>query len=416
MLGALCLFNNALWSQNYADPNFPKPTSGYGADGPHTPGLITYDHPYFIGEDIEIHYPADLNEAVPTLFFCHGFGGTNSLYVRGMLQFIARKGYAVVYSPYPTTGVSIEDRYDILREGFRHAARNYPTIIDTTQVGFVGHSFGGGALVGVAYRCFTENNWGQNGRLLFGLAPWYSYQISPTQLSNFPSDTKLIMQVYDEDVLNDHRIAIDIFENINIPDSEKDYIRVQRDTVNGYVYQAGHDLPGTYQTFDAHDYYAFYRLLDALCDYTFHASPEGKVVALGNGDALQTTLPGTLKPLLQSDNPQPVYSQSFYEFECSAALNPRREYCGLTTATQEVVSDSPALRISPNPAVADINISWPASAQPQQLQILDLKGGVVYQQTINGGNTQATFSTTGLSRGIYVVRLGTYFRRFVVAR
>ena len=41
----------------------------------------------------------------------------------------------------PLPNVSIEDRYDILREGFRHAARKYPQIIDTTKVGFMGHSF-----------------------------------------------------------------------------------------------------------------------------------------------------------------------------------------------------------------------------------------------------------------------------------
>jgi len=66
------------------------------------------------------------------------------------------------------------------------------------------------------------------------LAPWYSFEISQIDFKNFPSDVNLIMQLYDKDVVNDHRMGIDIFENISISDSLKDCIIVLPDTVESF--------------------------------------------------------------------------------------------------------------------------------------------------------------------------------------
>ncbi len=398
-------------AQPYNDPNFPKPTSGYGSDGSYTVAKQEYDHPYFSGETIEVFYPKEKVGKVPTLFFCHGYGGVNSLYINGMIQFLAKKGYALVYVPYPTTGVSIEERYDILREGFRHAARKYPQIIDTTKVGFMGHSFGGGAMFGVSHACFTQNNWGSAGRFLFSMAPWYSYQLTPEQLNSFPANTQLIMHVYEEDVLNDHRMAIDIFNNINIPKENKDYIYVQPDTINGTVYPAGHNLPGTYEVYDAMDYYALYRLLDAMCDYVFNGNEVAKNTALGNGSAEQVTMPGNLKPLLQTDEPQPLFEESKYEFPCNAILNPRRMFCGLTSTEDEIVNTS--FIIYPNPAKDHVTISH----LPADNSILTISGmlGRKIKTLSTEGKATIDIDVSDLRKGIYLVTVGGLSKKLVVS-
>jgi acetyl esterase/lipase len=51
----------------------------------------------------------------------------------------------VVFVPYRTVDISVDHRYQTLWEGFIKAATDYPNIIDTQKVGFMGHSFGGGA-------------------------------------------------------------------------------------------------------------------------------------------------------------------------------------------------------------------------------------------------------------------------------
>ncbi len=311
----------------YSDPNIAKPTVGYGADGTHTVGTISFTNPNFLTKNIEIHYPSDVTSSVPTIFYSHAYGGNNSSAIAGMLEFVAKKGYAIVYVPYKTVGSTVSERYNNLLEGFRKAARDYPNIIDTTQVGFMGHSFGGGASFGNAYQCFTEDNWGQNGRFIYALAQWYSFNITQTQLQNFPSDTKLLIEVFDDDETNDHRMAIDIFSSINIPSSDKDFLILKGDTINGYNYLADHVVPNTSSAFDAYDYYAYYRFIDALADYTFNGSTAGKDIALGNGSVNQITMPGGLKVLEHSNSPLVAYPESKYQFPCSDNQNLRATYC-----------------------------------------------------------------------------------------
>ncbi|SEO94479.1 hypothetical protein SAMN05428947_105170 [Mucilaginibacter sp. OK283] len=308
-----------------------RPASGYGADGSYQVAEISFANPEYAGTSVTIFYPAGISTPRPTIFYSHPYGGENKEYNRGLFEFIAKKGYVVVFVPYATNDISIDHRYYTLWAGFTKAAADYPNIIDTKKVGFMGHSFGGGASIGLGYKAFTQNGWGQNGRFLFTMAPWYSYQITQAQLQSFPANTKMISQVYDEDVINDHRLAIDIFKNINIANSEKDFYYLKPSTVAGYNYTTYHTLPNSRNAYDAYDYYGVYRLLDALIDYSFNGSTAGKNVALGNGSAEQVTMPGYndqfMVPLEVTDNPSPKYSQSKYEFSCGSPTNPRSINC-----------------------------------------------------------------------------------------
>jgi dienelactone hydrolase len=337
-----------LFGQIYTGP-IARPLSGYGADGTHAVGVESFPNPYFPTEDIKIYHPSDIATSVPTLFYSHAFTANFPVTVLGLLNFAAKKGYAIVFVPYQTVGVSVSDRYENLLEGFRKAARDYPNIIDTTKVGFLGHSFGGGASFATAYACFTENNWGSNGRFVHSSAPWYLFNISQSELNSFPSDTKLIVEVYDDDNVNDHRIAADAFINIGISDAEKDFIKVKADTVSGYIYATGHDLPTNYSNYDALDYYAYYRLIDALADYAFNGSLAGKDVALGNGSPNQISMPSGMRSLEQTDSPTVAYPESNYGFPCSSIGNPRNDYCEFVLSHEEFEIDQQGITFYPNP-------------------------------------------------------------------
>lgn len=313
-----------------------RPSSGYGADGSYKVAEIDFPNPEYAGTNVTIFYPQGITSAMPTIFYSHPYGGEDKEYNRGLFEFIAKKGYVVVFVPYRTIDISIDHRYLTLWNGFMKAAADYPNIIDTRKAGFMGHSFGGGATIDLSYRAFTEKGWGQDGRFLFTMAPWYSYpwgssQTTAEQLQNFPSNTKMISQVYDEDTDNDHRMAIDIFSHINIATSEKDYIYIKSSTIAGYKYVTDHVLPNSRSAYDALDYYGVYRLLDALIDYSFNGSAAGKKVALGNGSTEQITMPGydgqLMAPLEVTDNPSPKYPQDKYTFPCNSSNNPRIDYC-----------------------------------------------------------------------------------------
>ncbi len=408
-----CLFLAFKLKAQYSDPNFPKPASGYGADGPHTVGIITFPNPAFPSKDIEIYYPSDISGKVPTIFYSHAFGGNSSSAISGMLYFVAKKGYAIVFVPYQTTGVSVNDRYDNLLNGFRKAARDYPAIIDTGKVGFMGHSFGGGASFGNGYKCFMQNNWGQNGRFIYALAQWYSYNISQSELQAFPSNTKLLTEIFDDDDTNDHRMAIDIFNTISIPASEKDFILLRSDTIGSKVYAADHVMPNTSAAFDALDYYAYYRFIDALCDYTFNGNTAGKNVALGNGSAVQVTMPSGLKPLSETDYPTAVYPESRYLYPCSDSQNPRIGYCPVVAGVDDLQASEASLRVFPNPASRLLSVILPPQAEAGQMKLYDSSGRCLDIQH-REGEVSLALDISLLDEGVYVLKCGNLAARFLV--
>jgi hypothetical protein len=394
------------FGQTYTGP-IPKPTSGYGADGSYTIAVESFSNPNFPAEDIKIYHPSGVVTPVPTIFYSHGFGGNNPNNILGLLSFVAKKGYAIVFVPYQTVGVTVPDRYNNLLQGFIKAARDFPSIIDTTKVGFMGHSFGGGATFANGYHCFTNFNWGSSGRFMFASAEWYTYNISQTELQSFPNDVKLLTIVYENDSINDQRMANDIFNTINIPIAEKDYLMVESDTISGYVYDAIHGVPNTISAFDALDYYALYKPLDALCDYTFNGSSIGKDVALGNGSANQITMPGGMHNLIQTDTPNVTHPQSIFTYPCNSTENPRQAYCDTVISNTEIATDTP-ISMFPNPANAVFNIETEKSIS--KIKFFTIQGRLVkiaYTKNV---------SIIDLTSGLYFVEVSFTDKSLVIGK
>lgn len=393
-------------AQIYTGP-IPKPSSGYGADGSNTVAVERYANPNYPTEDIRIYYPSGISSPVPTIFYSHGFGGYDPLNITGLLNFVAKKGYAIVFVPYQTNGVTSQQRYTNLLNGFMKSARDFPNIIDTTKVGFMGHSFGGGASFANSHHCFTKLNWGSSARFIFASAQWYSLNISQAELLSFPNDVKLITMVYENDITNDHRMANDIFRTINIPASEKDYLLVKSDTIGNYTYDAIHGVPNTLSSFDALDYYALYRHLDALCDYTFNGSVAGKDVALGNGSANQIFMPTGMRKLVHSDNPTYAIIDTSYTYPCDANQNPRQNYC-TTTSVNEVSKNNNVLGLNPNPASTELHIR--SDFDIASIELLNELG-----QSLLITNSK-TITITELPRGLYFVKVKFVGGREVVEK
>jgi pimeloyl-ACP methyl ester carboxylesterase len=304
---------------------------GYGAPGSYSTHVVTIPSPLFLGRNVSVYLPDGAAGPVPTVFFAHGYDGNLPIYYDGILNHIASRGYAAVFSPYTSLGNNQSLRYAQMFGGFQAAVDSLPTQLDSTRVGFVGHSLGGGAVPALAWRGLVEEGWGANGAFLMPMAPWYSYDLSQSQLQSFPANTKLVMQIYDADRINDHRMAIDIFSNINIPAAEKDFVTLFSDSNGGTTQNTDHFVPlgatGS-ASVDGLDFYGIYRLLDALADYSFTGNLDGKNVALGGGSAAQTFMgmwsDGTpVVPLAATDLPATTYAQSEFLFAFENAANPR---------------------------------------------------------------------------------------------
>lgn len=330
----------ALWivgrSLSYAncpvDP-LPQASSGYGADGPYSQSVASFKNPLKSSQKVYVYYPST-GSAAPTVFFSHAYGARDTASYAATIEHLNSKGYTVVYAQYPTIFSTVEQRYDILWRGFKEAASRYPQYIDTDQVAFFGHSFGGGATPRMTLNGINEG-WGIDDIAMYIMAPWYAIDLTDNDLSNFPSDVKMVMLVTEDDPTNDHEMALDLYHNISISNANKAYYILSSDTESGCTLVADHAMPlesGSNGEVDGLDYWNWYHM-DALLDYAFTGNSVAQDIALGNSSTAQkfwgtwwTT--NDYAPISILTNPLPSNSQSFYQFPCNDSDNPRQHACG----------------------------------------------------------------------------------------
>lgn len=312
----------------------PPPTTGYGATGPYSVTTEELPNPRWRRYPITVFFPTGAKEKRPVIFFSHGFGqpGWAESYP-GLIKNLVSQGYILVYSPYKTLargGDNQEVRYDMLWGGFEDAVAKFGSSMDLSQVGFVGHSFGGGATPAMAHKGIVENGWGKNGAFMFIMAPWFSYNITQEQLNQFPRHTNLVIQVYSDDKINDHRMAIDLFDSFGIPEEHKDFVEIQSDHARGCDFVADHATPAL-ENESVLKFYGIYRIVDALADYSFKGTPEGKAIALGHGSKQQTDMGkwpdgAPFRALIEAMKPAPKRPEDSFKFKWNSPENKRLRF------------------------------------------------------------------------------------------
>jgi pimeloyl-ACP methyl ester carboxylesterase len=228
---------------------------------------------------VSVYLPsnATTQTRVPVVFFAHGYGGTDFLYYDALMRQLASRGYAVVFSPYTANVFSNHVvRYQQLWRGFQVAVEQFGSVLDTTKIGFAGHSYGAGAVPEMARRGVAAG-WGANGLFLFSAAPWYSWGNGYEQI---PASAKLIVQVYWDDATNEHLIGQNDVWN-RLPQIAEKRWQVIRASQTTCVMEAGHSVPvtGITELVNALDYWGVWRKLHALADYSFTGNATAKLVA-----------------------------------------------------------------------------------------------------------------------------------------
>lgn len=279
--------SNAQIATCVSEKSTTLPLSGdYGSFGPYavTRQFILNPEPN-APAPVSIFIPSNASpqNKVPAVFFGHGFGGISYQFYENLLRQLASNGYIVVFSPYnssiPETHAA---RYNQLWTGFLTAVQQNSTIIDTTRVGFAGHSYGAGATPEMARRG-AQQGWGTNGLFMFVMAPWFNWG---TNMEQIPSSAKMIIQLYWDDTVNQHLIAQNDIWN-RLPQVTEKRWQVIRASQTNCVLEAGHNVPvsdGGNQTdaiSNGYDYWGVWRRLHALSVYTFTGNQTAKNVAYG---------------------------------------------------------------------------------------------------------------------------------------
>lgn len=314
-------------------------TSGYGSDSSVTIVLDSVKGNFFTHDKFYLFRPQNIPHPLPLVYFIPGMGkgGNDLVTYERLLRHMAGKGYCVVLLTYSMVSFPYQGMtYHRMFRGIKEACKRFAPYADTTRIGMMGHSFGASAIPSHIYRALTKQKWGANGAFMYIMAPHYVFEITQKQLLGFPPNVKLIVEVFQDDDCNDHRMAKDLFQTISIPFSEKDFIVLLSDSAKEAhcALIADHSTPNTVSkgknVTNALDYYGIFHNFDALADYTFTGNPLPKEAALGNGNKTKRymgTWPGgtPVREAIVSDSAPLVKPQSFYYFHWTHPWNVRRK-------------------------------------------------------------------------------------------
>ena len=295
---------------------------GFGAPGPYGVERIEFANPSHAGRHVTGFLPRGVEPPSPTVLFAHANGAEDPDDYRRLISHLVSRGNAVIYASYMIPFDRVDERYDALWTGIAEAAARHGERLDLARIGLVGHSFGAGALPWLAQRATLEG-WGAEGAFLLAMAPWYPLRMTDADLAALPAHLKALVLVFEDDRVNDHRIAIDLYGKLGMPESEKDYLVVRSDRSDGCELPARHSVPqsrGLAATDDALDAHAIARLVDALAAVAFEDDAAGRVTALGKGSDEQVAMGRwregrPVKPLLWRMVPEASKPEAEYLFE-----------------------------------------------------------------------------------------------------
>jgi len=298
---------------------YPPPASGYGAPGAYDYDVREIPNPHWRRKPVSVFLPRSGGEKLPVIFFSHAYAAFKwEQYFPDLMRHLASRGNIVVFVPYRAVGVSHEERYATLWDGFQTAVDSFADSMDLTRVAFVGHSFGGGATPYMAYRGLVDSGWGAAGAYIFIMAPWYSFQVDDDMLAAYPQNTKLVVQIYDRDTTNDHRMAIDLYNAIGLPAANKAFLEVRSGAHAGCTLDADHTTPARNPllSLKAH---AVFAPLDAMGDYVFRGIDAGREFVFGDQPEGEIGMGRwadgePYPPMLRKVAPQPEVPQAAFRF------------------------------------------------------------------------------------------------------
>ena len=299
------------------DPLIPAIASGYGADGPYKLDIESLDNPAF-RKPVQVFFPAGATGKRPVIFFSHGYGPGDWDSYKDLITHMVSVGDVVVFSGYPMIRATDDERYEDLWQGFKAAADKYAERMDLSRVAFVGHSFGGGATPAMAYKGLVQQGWGRQGAFLMELAPWYAFQITDVEMQQYPAGTLQMVEVYDKDDTNDHRMGIDLYKSSKLAGDY--FVMVHSGKVGGCDLTADHSTPGQNPSLRQKQY-AVFRPFDMLAGAVF----DGSTAARQALSALGST-GGAYQPLSLVTSPVPDQPESYYRNPWSDPKNPRPGY------------------------------------------------------------------------------------------
>jgi hypothetical protein len=276
----------------------------------------------------------------PAVFIAHGFGATDPSSYQALIDHLVSAGNVVVYPAFEaddhdgdgdTDRSDLEESYRVVDDGVVAAVASTPRL-DTTRVGWWGHSHGGGMIPWLVQQG-AARGWGSKALWMSNVAPAYSQLIGARTIA-VPSSTQAMTVAFQHDAFADKRLGIDIFESLLLPAAQKRHVMINSDAHGFPPLVAEHNAPtGAEGQVDAIDF-QLWRYADLLenCALSGRSCNDDLSNAASWSDGWPV-VPATVSAHPVDSGPLPAILA-----ECDALfatggldpidLNPRRERCG----------------------------------------------------------------------------------------
>lgn len=311
------------------DANITLLSAGYGAFGKYSVKTKSIENNRYnykpeyqkLNLKTVLYHPVGIDTPRPTLFFYGGYRSQTPDRYKGLLYFVASKGYNIIFLTCPKAELRN------LKLVTQDAIDAFASYIDKTKVGFIGHSMGAGVTFWMIKE--FESQLGSKARLLFPMASGYTAfntDLIPTEKDiQLPSNTKMIQQIYAKDFTTDIRIGIDLFLNNTILIENKEFMFIYGDQ----NHTADHSSMAHDEQYDAFMQRSIYRPLDALMDEVFNNNPSARKQLKEQLDKDAFFHPYIGKTP-QKDIKEYILPEKEYHYNCSEGGNvqsKRKEYC-----------------------------------------------------------------------------------------
>jgi len=240
-------------------------------------GTTVVATPYSLDNKAVVYHPANWDDKpTPVIFFYPGFRNTNHLTYKQLLEFIADHGYSVVFLP-DYNIANINATYNL----YVNVLNEFADKLDTSKMGVLGHSSGGGYTFRVLEK-MIQSEYGENGRLLFGMDIYFAQNMNKANMQNLSDTNAVLIQFGPTGNSTDPRVPIVNYRLLTGENIDKNYIVLENDDDHGYPARQ-----------DINNMQGMLKPLDALMEYTFTEQTvahhqmslegEGKIAPYANG-------------------------------------------------------------------------------------------------------------------------------------